>query len=155
MIIDRLDHAVRWMTANPRITMALKALHETDLAARAPGRYDLDGDRVYAMVQTYDTKPWAGAKREAHRRYIDVQYIASGTEKMGYNPLDAIEPGTELDPFDVEKDYILWPGTGELVTFTAGMIAVFYPWDVHAPCLGVTAAGGDPVVKVVVKVAID
>lgn len=156
MIIDTLAHARTWLTQSPRIALALQALAETDLASRPDGRYELDGDRVYAMVQRYKTRTWEGALQEAHRRHLDVQFVASGTERIGYAPLADVEAGCEVvTPYDPARDVALWKGYGDLVALHAGMIAVLWPVDVHAPTLGYTAQGGDPITKVVVKVRLD
>jgi len=149
MIVDSLEHAARYAALGPNITLALDALRHTDLARREPGRYDLKPDgSVFALVQDYETKSREGGIWEAHRRYIDVQFVAEGVEVMGYANLAALSP---RQPYDVEKDFALFDGPGDFLTVSAGGFAVFFPHDAHIPGLAV----GDnplPVRKVVVKV---
>ena len=149
MIIDTINNANLYRGINPRIRTALEYLAKTDFAALAPGRYDLDGDNVFALVQQYDTKPRENGVWEAHRHYIDVQFVAAGVEMMGYTPLGGL---TVTQPYAADKDCVLLAGTGDFVTARAGTVVVFFPEDAHMPCLA--CAGPVPVRKVVVKVAV-
>ena len=150
MIVDQLDRAAR-LSLPPRMATALKALRSGELDGKAPGRYELDGDRVFALVQEYKTQPRSAGKLEAHRKYIDVQYVAKGAEAMGYAPLEGL---TVTDAYDDKKDVALFAGTGDPVTIRTGMVAIFFPADAHAPGLGVTPGGGESVRKIVIKVAV-
>ena len=59
MIIDQLQNAEQYYGLGTGIEAALRYLQETDFKNVVPERYDIDGDRVYAMVQEYDSKPKA------------------------------------------------------------------------------------------------
>ncbi|NDG71800.1 MAG: DUF386 domain-containing protein, partial [Proteobacteria bacterium] len=74
--------------------------------SQAPGRYEIDGDRVFALVQKYTTKPVESALYEAHRRYSDIQFIFSGRETILWAPLAAMSEQTM--PYDEAKDAALW-----------------------------------------------
>ncbi len=147
MIVDQLKNAPLYRGLSPNIAKALDYLAAHDFSAIAPGRYDIDGDAVFALVQRYDTKPRDQGVWEAHRRYIDVQYLAAGTETLGYAPIDAL---AEAQPYRDEKDVLLLAGEGDFVTGGPGTFCIFFPHDAHMPCL----AHGEPaaVLKVVVKV---
>jgi YhcH/YjgK/YiaL family protein len=83
MIVARLENAARYTAIGENIAHALHALRHTDLARRPPGRYDLaDDGSVFALVEDYRTKPRADGIWEAHRRFIDVQFVAAGVEAM-------------------------------------------------------------------------
>jgi YhcH/YjgK/YiaL family protein len=150
MIFDRLENAEMYNGLSKEIATAFEYLRKTDFSKLPEGRHDVDGDRVYAMVQRYQTRPVADAKWEAHRRYLDVQYVAEGCERIGYTAL------TDKTPFEKEydsgNDFALYKTNGEFLTVSAGGFAIFAPQDLHAPCL----AAGTPetleqVCKVVVK----
>ncbi len=53
------------------------------MRAVALGRHDLDGDDLFALVQEYTTRAADECVWEAHRRYIDVQFVVTGAERMG------------------------------------------------------------------------
>lgn len=149
MIIDTIRNATAYAGVSPRVRAALEFLATTDFAAMEPGRHDLDGDRVYALVQQYETRPREKGKWEAHRRYIDIQYVAAGIETMGYAPLDRL---TVTQPYAEDKDCLLLAGEGSFLTVPEKTFVVFFPQDAHMPCLACTAPV--PVRKVVVKVAV-
>ena len=149
MIVDHIRNAPLYSGIHPGIRRALAYLAQTDVAALASGRYDIDGERLFALVQRYDTKSREQGVWEAHRRYIDVQFVAAGVERLGYAPLDSL---AVTQPYAPDKDCVLLAGNGDFVTASAGTFVVFFPQDAHMPCL---ACGPlRPVLKAVVKVAV-
>jgi biofilm protein TabA len=129
-----------------RLARALDYLRATDLRSVSLGRHDLDGDRLFALVQEYTTRAADQCVWEAHRKYIDVQLVAFGVERMGYASLAEMR---EREAYDPARDVALFEPGGELVTIRAGMFAIFGPEDVHSP----GHAAGEPglVRKVVIK----
>lgn len=151
MILDTLDRASLYAGVSPRLALAFQSL-AGDLVSRPNGRYELEGENVYAIVQSYTTRAPEGGIWEAHRRYIDVQFVVSGVERMGYLP---IERATVSQPYDEQSDAALFTdpaGAGSFVTVPAGSFALFFPHDVHSPTLALGTPS--PVKKVVVKVAL-
>jgi YhcH/YjgK/YiaL family protein len=148
MVIDQLKNAAHYYNLGEGIAAALRYLQNTDATKVEPGRYVLDGDQLYAMVQQYDTKPKEQGFWEAHRKYIDVQYVAQGIEHMGFAHLNQLRP----QPYDEEKDFLKLEGEGEFVLMRAGTFVILGPEDAHMPGMAVT--GAQPVRKVVVKVRI-
>ncbi len=152
MIVTDLEHAGKQLPSSPAFRKALAFLRRGDLAALPDGRYEIDGERVFAMAQRYETLAQAEPRFEAHRKYIDVQFMAAGSEVIGWAHVSALAV-TEV--YDAEKDVCFGPvktGLWTPVRLGAGQLAVLYPEDAHAPRL---AAGlPAPVVKVVVKVAV-
>ena len=125
MILDTLDSSFRYETLHPLFPSAFAFLRRPDLDALACGRIDLAGDdALYALIQTYETQPPAEGKPEAHRRYLDIQYVVSGSECVGYAPLAGLTP---CQPFDEAQDYGLYAGPTSLVRLSQGMFAVLYP----------------------------
>ncbi len=152
MIIDSIENASQYSGIGEGIRKALDYLGATDFAGMAPGRYEIDGTTVFALVQSYETKPRDSGVWEAHRLYADVQYMVSGVETMGYAPLTRLATTT---PYSPEKDCELFDGAAEgaFLRVDAGSFAIFFPQDGHMPCLA--CGNPEPVRKVVVKVAMD
>jgi len=146
MIIDRLDNAGTYTGLDNGIAAALNFLQTTDLEKAAEGRHDINGDSVYALVMEYTTKPASEGVWEAHRRYIDVQYVVSGVERMGYANLDALT----AEPYNEEEDYLFLKGSGDFVLMPAGTFLILWPQDAHIPATAVDQPR--PVRKVVIKV---
>jgi YhcH/YjgK/YiaL family protein len=150
MIADTLAQSSRYASLAPRFAAAFAFLRK--LPADQPlGRHDIDGDNCYALVQTYTTKPIAEAKFEAHRSYIDVQFIQSGQETLLWSPLAGL---AGIQCYDSEKDYALFasPSTPTQLRLRTGEFAIFFPEDAHAPGLQLDAAA--QVRKVVIKVRV-
>ncbi len=149
MIFDSLQNAHLYSGLEEGINKALQYLKVTDFSDMKPGRYDIEGDAVFALVSSYDTKPLEDCFWEAHRKHIDVQYMVSGSEKMGISYLDRM---TVKEDYNNEKDYLVLEGAGDLITVHAGSFVVFRPTDVHMPQVAVT--NPSPVLKVVIKVRV-
>jgi len=146
MIFDQLGRAGR---ADPRLAAAFAFLAGRDFSADPPGRIELQGDALYALVQEYTTKPAEAGQWEAHRRYIDVQYLVRGCERIGFAPVETLQAGAYIP----EKDFLPLSGPGSSLDLSAGYFAVFYPEDAHMP--GLAVKGPESVKKVVVKVRVD
>lgn len=149
MIFDTLDHSMHYAGLGDRLRTALKFLQDTDLSALPVGRTEIDGDNLFALVQEYATKLQEQGMWEAHRHYIDIQYVQRGQERMGFASLATMNLG-EYVP---EKDFLPMSGLGNFVDVFAGSFVVFFPQDGHMPGLCVDAP--EPVRKVVLKVALE
>ena len=111
---------------------------------------EIDGRKVYVMVQQYETKPMEKGRWEAHRKYIDVQYVHQGAELFGYANLQDLKAGS----YDEAKDFLLLQGEGKGDFFRVGegTFVILFPQDGHMP--GMAISTPQPVKKFVVKVAI-
>jgi YhcH/YjgK/YiaL family protein len=148
MIIDTLENAFLYRALGQRIAGALDYIKTTDFAGMAIGKHTIDQDRLFAIVNDYQTIPCAEVELEGHRRYIDIQYLVSGTELIGYAPLLGQTPFRE---YDNDEDFALYRGEATFVRISAGMFSILYPHDLHMPCIGEPPVA---VRKVVVKVII-
>jgi biofilm protein TabA len=149
MITDSIQNVASYMGLSAHMAAALKFIVRPDLGAMALGKHVLDGDQVFAIIQEYQTKPEEACFWEAHRKYIDVQFIQTGVEAMGWAPIQEMKVQKE---YDAGRDVVILEGKGQVMEVTGGHFAIFLPQDAHMPCL---ASGGrpGPVRKVVVKVA--
>jgi YhcH/YjgK/YiaL family protein len=148
MVVDQLRHASQYYGMGSGLQRALRYLQTTDLAALAPGRYELDGQALFALVQEYEGKPKEQGAWEAHRQYLDVQYVVSGAELFGFAPTDRLAAG----PYDAERDFLKLEGEGDYFALRAGSFAILGPQDAHMPSLALGRPA--PVKKVVVKVRV-
>lgn len=116
-----------------------------------PGRYPLNGDLLFSNVQKYESKAPRDAKYENHRRYIDIQYIISGREKIWVTPTEGL---TEADAYHDEMDYELYHATDDHTTLDmkAGDFVILFPGEAHAPGIRYDGVTPEEVRKVIVKV---
>lgn len=149
MIIDSLKNASLYFGVQHRISAGLRWLETQDLAKLAPGRYELDGKNLFAVVSEYETKPKDQGKWEAHKSYCDIQCVISGMEAIGYAPLEVCRLGA----YDEGKDFqAILQAPGDFLTVRSGMFMILAPQDAHMP--GLAAEAPAPVKKVVVKVLV-
>ena len=150
MIIDRLSNAHRYYGVHKRIEEAFRYLQDTDLAAIAPGKYAIDGEAVFAIVQMYDTMDAANEQMESHEKYVDVQYMISGAELVGHALL---HDHVVSKAYNAETDFMLYADKPSFFTrMDAGTFMVFFPSDLHMPCIEIGEPA--PVKKVVVKILV-
>jgi biofilm protein TabA len=151
MILDTLEQSSTYEAISPRLVKAFNFLRQ--MSDQFPlGRHEIDGDDVYAMVQSFPTTPVETRKYEAHRQYIDVQYLITGREVIYWAPLPLL---TEvLMPFDEKQDAALYGliPEGVPVAMRPGQFMILFPEDGHIPgCIHETACD---LYKVVVKVRV-
>lgn len=130
--------------------VAFEFLKRKDLNSLAIGRYDLSDDGTYATVSEYETKEHETARYEAHRKYIDIQYVCEGDEFIELLSLDQI---IESQDYDEKADIMFFYGKpGERLHANREHFFVFFPNDAHKPCLKI----GTPnkVRKVVIKIPV-
>jgi len=132
-----------------KIEKAFEYLKQTDFSKLEAGKYVVDGDNLFAMVQEYDTKNDADCKLEAHKKYIDVQYVVSGEELIGVRPLINQTPSKE---YDAENDYALYDDTCSFIKVSPTQFAVLFPQDLHKPGIKINTSA--KVKKVVMKVRV-
>ena len=128
---------------------AFSFLKEHDLQTIPKGRYPIDGDNVYASVTDDSTKNFDRTNWESHRKYIDLQCIISGDEKMGVYP---VAKATVTKEYDDKKDVANYSAEGKFYVGTPGTFFIFFPTDAHRP--NITPGGNKPVKKIVIKVRV-
>ncbi len=150
MILDTFDHgreAVAGLPHHERFEAGVEFLR--NLAPDAPdGRHEIDGDRVFCMVQTYETQKKEGREFEAHRDYADIQCLLKGVESILWAPVDKLTVTKKY-----ETDYELYSLTENMteIVLTPGRFCVLLPRDAHAPCVayqGIIVPARKAVVKV-------
>jgi biofilm protein TabA len=158
MILDTLTNADRYTRLHPSFARAFAYLREVDpapLISQAQGaerhstRDAIDGERMYVSFDSVQGRGREGARLEAHRRYIDIQFTINGSEEIGWKPLD--ECGVASVAYDDAKDVLFFSDRPDSwLSLPAGRFAIFFPNDAHAP-LG----GRGILTKAIVKIAID
>lgn len=147
MILDKLENADLYAGITENLKKGFDFLKNTDLQTVEIGKYEIDGKNVFALVSEYDSKKHEDCRLESHRAYADIQYIVSGREAIGFAPLNG---QTVTAEYNSEKDIVFFSGETTQLIVEAGIFAVFFPQDVHRPCMQID--GPEKVKKVVVKV---
>ena len=147
MIFDQIKNLSSYRTVLPGIAAVEAFLSTADLPSLAAGKIQLGGG-VVCNVNRYEPK--AESKWEAHRNYIDLQYVVKGAETMVYAALDDAK---DADDYNAQKDLQFFGGVSRAVSmdFTDGDFALFFPQDVHMPGLKNKNTEGE-VLKLVFKI---
>lgn len=135
---------------NRKFSLAFDFIFNFKNAEIVEGKYEIDGSKIYGLTQEYYTQPADRLVWEAHRRYIDLQYIVRGIENMGYahiNDMQAISDYVDID------DYVLFKGNGNYLNVKEGFFTIFFPHDCHKVRVQ-TEIGSSRINKIVVKICI-
>ena len=132
MIIDKLENLPMYFSLHPDMEKACEFLKEFYANPGELRRYDLNDAGLFVNAETYTTKYAEGRHAEAHRKYVDLQFVVSGREQIGLAP---IEKTTPVDEFSEEKDigfydceYTQW------AVLEPGWFCLIWPHEAHLPC---------------------
>ena len=110
------------------------------------GRYEIDGDKVYALVTSGETKNEQSDTYEAHKKYIDLQFILEGEEDTGYASIDNCEIET---PYNEAGDFMMVKGAGDIINTSKDEFYIAFPFDAHRPMHSKTPG---KIRKIIVKI---
>jgi YhcH/YjgK/YiaL family protein len=150
MILDIIKNYKHYEKMSPLIAKALQIAAQTDFEKLQDGKYEVDGDKLFYIVQRYKTKSSAD-KIEAHRKYIDIQLMVKGEERIGYAPANGLKQAVEYDG-EKEVEFFQVPKNITFLNMTKGYFAIFCPSDAHMPGCQINELGD--VIKVVFKVKV-
>lgn len=145
MILASLEQADRYLTLHPGFHAAIGFLRSQPLGDLSEGRIEIAGGS-YALVFRTPMRPRSEARLEAHRKFIDIQYVVAGIEEMGWRPhTQCRQPHGNYDA-DQDVQFFGDEPHGYLPVLS-GELAIFFPEDAHAPLVG-----NGEVHKIVIKV---
>lgn len=146
MIVCPWKDLKRYAPVIPGLEEAMAAAEK--ITSFEPATIPLSGSNKI-LVQNVTTKPWKDAQLEAHREFLDIQYIIKGKEIVGWAPLDTLTPA---DEFNTAKDKGMYTGKNVPVEIAEGSCYVVYPEDAHAPSVHMDEGG--QVTKLVIKLKV-
>ncbi len=149
MIKDTLTNISKYNNLSEFLKIGLDYIKNTDFDKLEDGRYSINGEDIYINIQTYKTKE--NADFEAHRNYVDIQYVISGEEKIGVT--DYANCSTTIE-YNNDKDIEFLNGVGEYYELKTGDFMILYPTDAHKPSISIDTNNPETVRKAVVKVHI-
>jgi len=147
MVYDKIDNIETYKGLSEDIYEGLKFLKNATLDL-ACGVYEIN-PRAKAIVSEYETKPVNENGFEAHKKFIDIQYLLKGIEKNCCLPIEKLK---ERKPYKEEIDVAFYNADipAQELTLGDGCFAIYWPQDGHMPCLSVDTS--EKVKKIVVKV---
>ena len=149
MLYSQLNKSSRYYAINDNFSKAFEFIMRVKKENLLVGRYEIDGDNIFAIVQEYESKESKECRFEGHRKYIDIQCVLSGTEIVQVvNISDSQSVSQYVSDNDIEffeckikpKEYIIKEND----------FCVLWPSDIHKP--GICFLEHCKVKKIVVKV---
>ena len=148
MIVDKLKNLKKYPEFAAYADEMLAFVERAEKENLEDGRYELQGENLFALLQSYETKKLEDARMETHKIYSDLQYIISGKEYIYWRPIDELTVEEDRTP---DADIVFYEN-GDVKgsnLLTAGMFGAYFPWDGHKP--SVAAGEPAPLKKIVFK----
>lgn len=147
MIFDKLEKLRQYDVVSDKVLNFLFNLDENKPA----GHYEID-DEAYANIDVYETKEYDICFPESHKRYIDIQMLLSGEERLDFANISEL---SIKDDYDEERDIMFFHNPEKMNTLylKKGYFALLYPTDAHKPQMK-SSENSQTVKKVVVKIAV-
>lgn len=151
MIVGLLsDLAKQKSTLPAAVVRALEAVQKVDIAKLEAGRYEIEGDKLFYLVQDLELRTMEESRAEAHMKYADIQIPVSTAECYGFS---LPQPGLPVTDDQLEaKDLAFYatPDNECFIDAVPGTYIVFLPKELHRPGLAIGEKA--TIRKVVVKV---
>ena len=127
MITGLLSELPVFKSIHPNLAKAIDHLLSLDFTSLAAGKYEVEGERIFYLVNEYSTKPVQECEPERHRRYSDIQIMIRGAEKFGYTPFRNQQPSPDFLPDQDVAFYSLPAGEIGYITLVPGQFILFFP----------------------------
>lgn len=146
IIVDELNHAESYFSMHSCFEKAFSFIRQKELSNLSLGKHEIEGNRIFCIVSKGPGLKRKEVRLEAHRKYIDIQYIIAGVDEMGWKQTQECEHIAA--DYDADKDIIYFEDDPETWTeVPVGSFTIFFPEDAHAPLVG-----SDDIHKVVLKI---
>ncbi|MCL2566789.1 MAG: YhcH/YjgK/YiaL family protein [Alphaproteobacteria bacterium] len=128
MIVDYLKN--KNLYTDSKIQKILNFIAETDFSKIESDKITIDDDNFF-MISNITTKDVSEGFWESHRKYIDIHYVLSGEELIGYENISELKVDKN---YNEDKDLITYFGSMKnSIHLKPGMFVLVYPEDAHMP----------------------
>ena len=119
------------VSLNDRINKAIEYISKLEFDKLCVGCYVVNEDFYYS-VQEYEAFEDGKSLFESHRKYVDIQWIIEGNERLYINDICHLEPAED---YNEERDVIHYKENEcpTSVLLTRGSCVVLLPKDAHKP----------------------
>lgn len=149
MVLDTFINREKYFKMDAKFEKAFAFLEDSIGKNLSPGKYEIEGDEIFASVQEYETSDEGGW--EAHRKYIDIQFVLEGKEIIEWGNIERL---SENSVYHEENDFLECDfEKGETkCKLEQNDFMILWPEDIHKPkCIYEQKCN---VRKIVVKVAV-
>lgn len=149
MILDSWRNRSYYVNVHPLFGEAFTYIEECLKGTVTTGTYRIKGQDILAKVQEYKSR--IEGQLEVHDKYIDIQFIVEGNERIEYVEREGLEMSVE---YNEEDDVLFLKDTENIMNLflKEGEFAVFFPSDAHKAAMSIDYP--EKVKKIVLKVKI-
>lgn len=148
MIVANIQNKAEYYGIHPELDKALDCLTPEFLEQAATKKTLLDGENLFVTKFHLETVPEEETFFEAHRKYLDIQVVIRGQERV-----QIAHPST-LTLTEHRDDFYGYTGTGEqTVVLRPGNFLIVFPGDAHRLKMPVEAPG-EQFTRVVFKIKV-
>jgi YhcH/YjgK/YiaL family protein len=149
LILDKIGSAENYIKLHPAFPKAFHFLRTVNIHSLTTDRIEIAGDLLYASNLVTNVGGDKECRLEVHRKYIDIHYVLSGVDRIGWKWRN--DCSDSIGMYDNDKDILFYSDKPDnWIELRPGAFAVFYPEDAHAPL-----AGSGELHKLIVKIAVD
>lgn len=136
IIANKADRTAKLLGSTQAFKPVFNFLNTTDLDDIEVGRHDIT-DQIFTKIQQYNTKAEKDGRFESHLKYLDFQYIISGSEEIRvHNPKEMTVNDRHMKDKDVDH-YVKYTNPTTTIVLHKGDFALFFPEDAHECCLDI------------------
>lgn len=151
MIVGLVSDVARQKSVLPAaVVRALEAIQKVNPLEMAPGKYEVEGDKLFYLVQDVELRTLAESRAEAHKQYADIQLPYSTAERYGFALPQPELPIADNQLKDKDLAFFPTPAAEAFIDVNPGAFLVFLPQELHRPCVVVSEK--KMIRKVVMKV---
>ena len=127
MVFDSVENISNYLCLHPHFNNVCDFIKENNIPDMDEGRYEVNGQGSFAMVNEYVTKNISESFIECHLKFIDIQILLKGKEKIG------VCNKAECKEYDYDPDQDLQKLAGEVsfMEMTPKRFTIFFPPDGH------------------------
>lgn len=135
MILDSFCHPLNQMKYPEVLEETIEYLKGLDFSQISVGRHEIKGEDIFMNVAEYESFPREERIIEAHREYVDIQFLTEGEEKIGFGVFS--EKNEIKEGYDKNKDLLVYERLEKEfdLILTPGVFAVFFTEEPHRPCV--------------------
>lgn len=133
MIYDKRANLDMYGNISQNLRTAVEFIKNVDLELMSEKEFQIIDNRIYGFIRIFEGKAHDAVFYEAHKKFIDIQYIIQGKETIFYANVQGMK---SLQPYDGEKDIEFYtdPQLSTRLDMQPGEFAIFFPHDAHKPC---------------------
>jgi YhcH/YjgK/YiaL family protein len=147
MIYDNIKNINRYVAIHPHFPKLIKFVNDFDKLKFQIGKMEIDGENLFAIGAEYETRRAEEALWEGHKKYIDVHWVLSGSERVG---LSSEEESTITKSYDEENDFLNCETIGQTIDLKDGHFLLLFPGEIHKTSIAIGAS--EKVGKIIFKV---